>query len=149
MCKRGQRIFFKGLHVSSYYLQYSAWMYFKFFMIFTRWWRRPNCPDPRSSAKSVAIEISVASGMFYVLLGGIVLAGIVFVVEYLLSQAYCTCPVRRKKVNYVLEAPRGGGIVLAGIVFVVEYLLSQAYCTCPVRRKKVNHVLEAPRGALY
>ena len=28
-------------------------------------------------------------------------------VEYLLSQAYCTCPVRRKKVNHVLEAPRG------------------------------------------
>ncbi|KAL3878976.1 hypothetical protein ACJMK2_031298, partial [Sinanodonta woodiana] len=51
-----------------------------------KWWRRPNCPDPRSSAKSKAIEIEVASGMFIVLLAGIVLSAIVCALEYFITK---------------------------------------------------------------
>ncbi|XP_048776991.2 glutamate receptor ionotropic, kainate 2-like isoform X2 [Ostrea edulis] len=43
----------------------------------------PTCPDPRSSAKSQEIKMGVASGMFYVLTGGCVLALVVFVIEWL------------------------------------------------------------------
>lgn len=60
-----------------------------------RWWRRPNCPDPRQSAKSREIEIQVASGMFIVLLAGIGLAGLVFVGEYIYYKYFSK---RRKKV---------------------------------------------------
>ena len=63
------------------------------FRLFYRWWRRPNCPDPRQSAKSREIEIQVASGMFIVLLSGIGLAGLVFVLEIL----YIKCFHKRRK----------------------------------------------------
>ncbi|KAK3100082.1 hypothetical protein FSP39_014535 [Pinctada imbricata] len=67
---------------------------------FSRWWRRPNCPDPRSSAKSKAIDMQVASGMFYVLSGGVALAGIVFVIEYIFNDTICMCPKRRKRASH-------------------------------------------------
>ncbi|KAL3878973.1 hypothetical protein ACJMK2_031295 [Sinanodonta woodiana] len=51
-----------------------------------KWWRSPNCPDPRSSAKSTAIEIEAASGMFIVLLAGIVLSAIACALEYLITK---------------------------------------------------------------
>nr|XP_022327935.1 glutamate receptor ionotropic, kainate 3-like isoform X2 [Crassostrea virginica] len=47
-----------------------------------KWFGIPTCPDPRSSAKSQEIKMGVASGMFYVLAGGVVLACIVFVIEW-------------------------------------------------------------------
>ncbi|CAC5374411.1 Glutamate receptor ionotropic, kainate 1,Glutamate receptor ionotropic, kainate 2 [Mytilus coruscus] len=59
-----------------------------------KWWRRPNCPDPRQSAKSREIEIQVASGMFIVLLAGIGLAGLIFVCEILYFKYFAK---RRKK----------------------------------------------------
>ncbi|KAK3599487.1 hypothetical protein CHS0354_006615 [Potamilus streckersoni] len=61
-----------------------------------KWWRRPNCPDPRSSAKSKAIEIEVASGMFIVLLAGIVLSAIVCALEYFITKE---CRRRKAKGN--------------------------------------------------
>ncbi|XP_071125627.1 glutamate receptor ionotropic, kainate 2-like isoform X1 [Mytilus edulis] len=59
-----------------------------------KWWRRPNCPDPRQSAKSREIEIQVASGMFIVLLAGLGLAGLIFVCEILYFKYFAK---RRKK----------------------------------------------------
>ncbi|XP_060568232.1 glutamate receptor ionotropic, kainate 2-like isoform X3 [Ruditapes philippinarum] len=63
-----------------------------------KWWRRPNCPDPRSNAKSKEIEIEVASGMFIVLLGGIILSAVVCVIQYIVHKH---CKLCRK-----LFAPR-------------------------------------------
>ncbi|XP_062608571.1 glutamate receptor ionotropic, kainate 3-like isoform X2 [Saccostrea cucullata] len=48
-----------------------------------KWFGIPTCPDPRSSAKSQEIKMGVASGMFYVLTGGLVLACIVFIIQWL------------------------------------------------------------------
>ncbi|XP_053400243.1 glutamate receptor ionotropic, kainate 2-like isoform X4 [Mercenaria mercenaria] len=56
-----------------------------------KWWRRPNCPDPRSNAKSKEIEIEVASGMFIVLLGGIVLSAIVCLIQYIVNKRCTKC----------------------------------------------------------
>ena len=62
-----------------------------FYLFIYRWWRRPNCPDPRSNAKSKAIEIEVASGMFIVLLSGIALSTIVCVIQYLIKKKCAKC----------------------------------------------------------
>ncbi|XP_052281540.1 glutamate receptor ionotropic, kainate 2-like isoform X2 [Dreissena polymorpha] len=56
-----------------------------------KWWRRPNCPDPRSNAKSKEIEIEVASGMFIVLLCGIALSAIVCVIQYIAQKRCMRC----------------------------------------------------------
>lgn len=56
-----------------------------------KWWRRPNCPDPRSNAKSKEIEIEVASGMFIVLLGGIILSAIVCIIQYIVNKKCKKC----------------------------------------------------------
>lgn len=48
-----------------------------------KWFGIPTCPDPRSSAKSQEIKMGVASGMFYVLAGGVVLALTVFVIQWM------------------------------------------------------------------
>jgi hypothetical protein len=52
-------------------------------MFVFRFFGIPTCPDPRSSAKSQEIKMGVASGMFYVLTGGCVLALFVFAIEWL------------------------------------------------------------------
>ncbi|KAJ8297659.1 hypothetical protein KUTeg_024190 [Tegillarca granosa] len=88
-----------------------------------KWWRRPNCPDPRSSAKSKAIEIQVASGMFIVLLSGIVVATIVFVLEFFYHR-YCK---KKKKV--------GKDNIL---IFLISYLYSGELCFKKILNDKSN-----------
>ncbi|XP_069130736.1 glutamate receptor ionotropic, kainate 2-like isoform X4 [Argopecten irradians] len=68
-----------------------------------KWWRRPNCPDPRQSANSKAIEINVASGMFIVLLGGIVLSIVVFLGEmlYYKARAKNKKPIEEREENNI------------------------------------------------
>ncbi|XP_052795001.1 glutamate receptor ionotropic, kainate 3-like isoform X2 [Mya arenaria] len=56
-----------------------------------KWWRRPNCPDHRSNAKSKAIEIEVASGMFIVLLCGIGFSAVVCIVQYIVHKRCTKC----------------------------------------------------------
>lgn len=59
--------------------------------MFSRWWRRPNCPDHRSNARSKEIEIEVASGMFIVLCGGLILSALVCVVLIVLRKKFNRC----------------------------------------------------------
>ena len=61
-----------------------------------RWWRRPNCPDHRSNAKSKEIEIEVASGMFIVLCGGLILSVIVCITETILRKKCDKCVSKTK-----------------------------------------------------